>query len=123
MFRSKKRKHKKEKKEKSEKAEVIVDDDAISHGEWWKCKKLSEITGSIAIEFAEGQYVKSLDDGTFTIGIKHAKGDPPSFDEEFTAFIVNDSKIYIKSGYGKYLKVESNNVITGRSDAAGTLVT
>jgi protein FRG1 len=38
-----------------------------------------------------------------------------------TAFIINDSKIYIKSGFGKYLKVESNNVITGRSDAAGTL--
>lgn len=101
---------------------MIVDDDAIAHGGWWKCTKLSEITGSVCIEFAEGQYIKSLDDGTFTLGIKHPKGEAPSFDEELTAFIINDSKIYIKSGYGKYLKVETNNVITGRSDAAGTLV-
>lgn len=66
--------------------------------------------------------MKSLDDGTFTLGVKHDKNDGPAFDEELSAFIINDSKIYIKSGYGKYLKVESNNVITGRGDAAGTLV-
>lgn len=84
---------------------------------------MSEITGSIAIEFADHQYLKSLDNGTFSIGVKHSKNEPPAFDEELSAFIVNDSKIYIKSGYGKYLRVESNNVITGRSDAAGSMVT
>lgn len=97
-----------------------MDEDAVEHGGWWRCTKLTEITGSIAIEFQERQYVKSVDDGTFILGVKHDKGDPPAFDEEFTAFIVNDSKIYIKSGYGKYLKVDTNNVIVGRSEAAGT---
>lgn len=82
---------------------------------------MEQITGSIALEFQERQYVKSLDDGTFILGVKHDKGDPPAFDEEFTAFIVNENKIYIKSGYGKYLKVETNNVIVGRSDAAGKM--
>jgi protein FRG1 len=101
---------------------VIVDEDAVAHGGWWKCTKLQDISGSISIEFQDGQYVKSLDDGTFTLGVKHPAGEGPGFDEELTAFIVNDSKIYIKSGYGKYMKVESNNVITGRSDAAGNLV-
>ena len=72
------------------------------------------------IEFQERQYVKSLDDGTFILGAKHEKNDPPEFDEEFSAFIVNDSKIYIKSGFGKYLKVDTNSMIVGRSEAAGT---
>lgn len=122
MFcRSKKRKHNKEKQEKPEEV-AIVDDDALNHGGWWKCTKLSEITGSIAIEFADHQYLKSLDNGTFTLGVKHSKTEPPAFDEELSAFIVNDNKIYIKSGYGKYLRVEANNVITGRSDAAGSMV-
>lgn len=73
FFRSKKRKHKKDKKEKSEKSKAleIVDNDAIEHGGWWKCKKLSEITGTIAIEFNDRQYVKSLDDGTFILGKKN----------------------------------------------------
>lgn len=61
-----------------------------------------------------------MDDGTFILGVKHDKGDPPAFDEELTAFIVNDSKIYIKSGFGKYLKVDTNNMIVGRSEAAGS---
>jgi protein FRG1 len=68
----------------------------------------------------ERQYVKAIDDGTFILGSKHPPGDPPHFDEEFAAFIVNENKIYIKSGYGKYLKIE-NNVVLGRSDAAGAL--
>ncbi|KAG5672592.1 hypothetical protein PVAND_002708 [Polypedilum vanderplanki] len=120
--RSKKRKHKKEKKEKSEKEKsaVIVDDDAVNHGGWWKCQKLSEITGTIAIEFQDGQYIKSVDDGTFILGAKHENRDGPAFDEEFSAFIVNDSKIYIKSGFGKYLAVDNKtNMVVGRSDAAG----
>lgn len=65
--------------------------------------------------------IKSLDDGTFILGPKHEKLDPPSFDEEFSAFIVNESKIYIKSGFGKYLKVDTNGMVVGRSDAGGQL--
>jgi protein FRG1 len=60
-----------------------------------------------------------VDDGTFVLGAKHAKGEGPAFDEQFMAFIVNENKIFIKSGFGKYLKVDSNDVIVGRSDAAG----
>ncbi|CRK90435.1 CLUMA_CG004123, isoform A [Clunio marinus] len=118
---SKKRKHKKEKKDREEKIQkaVIIDEDAINNGGWWICKEVSEITGSIVIQFGEHRFVKALDDGTFTLSAPHPKGEGPSFDEEFSSFIVNESKIYIKSGYNKYLKPEADGVITGRSDAAG----
>lgn len=96
-----------------------MDEDAINNGGWWICKEVAEITGSIAIQFGEHRFVKALDDGTFTLSAPHPKGEGPAFDEEFSAFIVNESKIYIKSGFGKYLKPESDGVLTGRSEAAG----
>ena len=80
---------------------------------------MSEITGSIAIQFGEHRFVKALDDGSFTLSTPHPKGEGPAFDEEFSAFIVNESKIYIKSGFGKYLRPEADGVVTGRSEAAG----
>lgn len=32
---------------------------------------------------------------------------------------MNDTKIFIKSGFGKYLRPEADGVVTGRSEAAG----
>lgn len=114
--RSKKRKHKKDKKDREDKKpkQLVIDEDAVANGGWWSCKQVSEITGSIAIQFGAHRYVKALDDGSFTLSAPHSKGEGPAFDEEFSAFIVNESKIYIKSGFGKYLRPESDNVITGR---------
>jgi protein FRG1 len=50
--------------------------------------------------------MKSLDDGLFTLGAPHDEGDPPSPEEIFTAIRINDDKIAIKSGYGKYLRID-----------------
>jgi protein FRG1 len=98
---------------------VIVDEDAIENGGWWKCTEVSQITGSIALQFGDHRFVKALDDGSFTLSAPHPKGEGPAFDEEFSAFIVNENKIYIKSGFNKYLRPESDGVVTGRSEAAG----
>lgn len=98
---------------------MVVDEDAIANGGWWTCKEVSEITGSIAIQFGEHRFVKALDDGSFVLSAPHTKGEGPAFDEEFSAFIVNDNKIFIKSGFGKYLRPEADGVVTGRSEAAG----
>lgn len=118
--RSKKRKHKKDKhKEEKKEKTVIVDEDAVNNGGWWICKEISEITGSIALQFGDHRFVKALDDGTFTLSAPHPKSEGPAFDEEFSAFIVNESKIFIKSGFGKYLRPEADGVVTGRSEAAG----
>ncbi|XP_031637505.1 protein FRG1 homolog [Contarinia nasturtii] len=120
---AKKRKHKhKDKKEKSDKKRAIIDEDSVKHGGWWKASKFEDIIGSVAIEFGGKQtYIKSLDNGLFTIGAPHDEGDGPSPEEIFTALAINDRHIALKSGYGRYLKVEKDGIITGRSEAVGAL--
>lgn len=120
IYRAKKRKHKKDKKEKSDKKRAIVDEDSIKHGGWWRASKFEDIIGSVAIEFGKQTYIKSLDNGLFTIGAPH-EGDGPSPEEIFTCVTINDRHIALKSGYGRYLKVEKDGIITGRSEAVGAL--
>lgn len=48
-------------------------------------------------------------------------GDPPAPEEVFTAFPVGETKITLKSGYGKYLGIDKNGIVVGRSDAVSTL--
>lgn len=57
----------------------------------------------------------------FTLGAPHDRGDGPAPEEIFTAFPINDSKVAFKSGYGKYLKVEKDGMVTGRSDAVSAV--
>lgn len=81
----------------------------------------NDLTGSVAIEFSPSAYVKALDNGLFTLGAPHDEGDGPSPEEILTAIKVNESKIALKSGYGKYLGIDKNGVVTGRSDAVGSM--
>lgn len=118
-FRPKKRKHKHHDKERSDKNRTVVDDDALQHGGWWKTSEFGQIVGTVAIEFGKNAYIKSLDDGTFTLGAPHDDGDGPAPEEILTALQINDRHLAFKSGYGKYLKVEKDGVITGRSEAVG----
>ncbi|XP_055638296.1 protein FRG1 homolog [Toxorhynchites rutilus septentrionalis] len=117
-----KRKHKKHKKEKdSKRTRVEVDEDALKHGGWWKVAKVTEMTGSVAIQFGKRAFVKALDNGLFTLGAPHDEGDGPDPEEIFTAVAINEEKVAFKSGYGKYLKAEKDGVITGRSDAVSAV--
>lgn len=120
FFRAKKRKHK-HKDKKSEKKRVLVDEDAIKHGGWWRATKFEEITGTVAIQFGNRTYIKSLDNGMFTLGAPHDEGDGPAPEEIFTALPINEQRIAFKSGYGKYMKAEKDGVITGRSDAVSAV--
>lgn len=122
QYRAKKRKHKhKDKHEKNEKKRAVVDEDAVKHGGWWKVTKFDEITGSVSIGFGKRTYVKSLDNGLFTLGAPHDEGDGPAPEEIFTALKINDERIAFKSGYGKYLKVEKDGTVSGRSEAVSAL--
>uniref|UniRef100_A0A2M4BX02 Protein FRG1 homolog n=1 Tax=Anopheles marajoara TaxID=58244 RepID=A0A2M4BX02_9DIPT len=116
-----KRKHKKDKKEKEAKKAMVVDTDAVKHGGWRAVKQTTEITGPIALQFDKQAYVKALDNGLFTLGAPHNEGDPPDPEEILTAVLINEDKVAFKSGYGKYLKVEKDGMITGRSDAVSAL--
>ncbi|XP_021927044.1 protein FRG1 homolog isoform X3 [Zootermopsis nevadensis] len=106
----------------------VKDEDALKHGGWWKVKQIEEMTGSIAVEFGNQTYVKALDNGLFTLGAPHSEelkvacaGEGPSPEEVLTAFNVNDVKVALKSGYGKYLRVDKDGAVTGRSDAVGPM--
>lgn len=92
----------------------------VVSGGWWKVNLFEEISGTIAIEFGNSRsYVKALDDGRFTLGAPHRITEQPSPEEIFTAIKINDNKIALKSGYGKYLKVDKDGEVIGRSDAVG----
>ena len=53
------------------------------------------------------------------MGEVHDKGDGPAPEEIFTASRVDDQHIAIKSGYGKYLGVNKEGVVSGTADAIG----
>uniref|UniRef100_A0A2R9CQQ5 Uncharacterized protein n=1 Tax=Pan paniscus TaxID=9597 RepID=A0A2R9CQQ5_PANPA len=79
-----------------------------------------EISGTIAIEMDEGTYIHALDNGLFTLGAPHKEVDEgPSPPEQFMAVKLSDSRITLKSGYGKYLGINSDELVVGRSDATG----
>lgn len=87
-------------------------------------KKFTEITGSVALQFGRGTYVRALDNGLFALGAPHPVGEPPAPEEILTAFPVNETRVAFKSGYGKYLNVTirsagEDDLVTGRSDAVG----
>lgn len=117
---SKKRKRKISESE-SAKRTPQTDEDAISHGGWWKVSNILDICGLTAIEIGKNTYLKALDNGMFTLGEPHKEGEGPAPEEILTAFQSNANKVAFKSGYGKYLRVELDGVVTGRSEAVGNM--
>ncbi|XP_065341766.1 protein FRG1 [Cloeon dipterum] len=114
----KKRKHRKHEDDNGEKDRQL---DILKHGGWKEIDGFSELKGSVAIEFGNSAYVKALDNGLFTLGAPHDDGDGPAPEEVLTAIIVSETKIALKSGYGKYLGIDKKGVVTGRSDAVGSM--
>lgn len=120
----KKHKHKKHKKRKHDEIDtdvpVIEDGDTPKHAGWWLAKKFDNITGNTVIEMGEYRYIAAQDNGRFKLGPQRAEGEEPDPIEILTAVKVNDTKIALKSGYGKYLSVDPNGYVIGRADAIGT---
>ncbi|KAF3420097.1 hypothetical protein E2986_07330 [Frieseomelitta varia] len=123
ILKGEKKRVKKRKLKKQEKEHIITseDKDTINHGGWWKATQVSEVTGTVAIEFGNHVYMKALDNGLFTLGVPHNEGEGPSPEEILTAFPISETKIALKSGYGKYLGVDKKGVVVGRSDAVGMI--
>ncbi|XP_068445200.1 protein FRG1 [Clinocottus analis] len=115
LSKGKKRKHKDKKKKAGdgeEKADVV--------GGWWSVTNFGEISGSVAIEMQTNAYIHAMDSGLFTIGAPHNDGEGPDPPEQFTAVKLSDTRIALKSGYGKYLGINSEGLVVGRSDAIGS---
>ncbi|MEE6460752.1 hypothetical protein FKM82_001089 [Ascaphus truei] len=69
----------------------------------------------------KGAYIHALDNGLFTIGAPHKDDDAgPAPPEQFTAIKLSDSRIALKSGYGKYVGINSDGLVIGRADAIGS---
>ncbi|KAM8787204.1 protein FRG1 [Rhynchonycteris naso] len=117
---SKAKSKKKKSKEKKRKREDDEETQLDIVGIWWTVTNFGEISGTIAIEMDRGTYIHALDNGLFTLGAPHKEVDEgPSPPEQFTAVKLSDSRIALKSGYGKYLGINSDGLVVGRSDAIG----
>ena len=117
------KKHKSKHKDETRDEDAPVrrkDDDADDHGGWWCVSDISDIVGAVAIELSPNCYMLAQDNGLFSIGPPHNQGEGPSQEEILTAIKIDDSKIALKSGYGKYLSVASDEKVIGRSDAIGS---
>jgi len=123
--RKKSKKSKKEKKEKKAKKRKHEDNsekaDEEDHGGWYQYKSVEEMKpGLTSIEFGDRAYVFSLDTGLFTLGVpRKGEGEngSPQPEEQYFLSKLSDTKIALKSGYGKYLAVAKSGEIMGRSDA------
>uniref|UniRef100_A0A4W3IW92 Protein FRG1 n=1 Tax=Callorhinchus milii TaxID=7868 RepID=A0A4W3IW92_CALMI len=89
-------------------------------GGWWAVQGFGSITGTVAIEMGKGTFIHALDNGLFSLGAPHKDDEGPDPPEQFTAIKLSDSRIALKSGYGKYLGINSDAVVIGRSDAIGS---
>ena len=88
-------------------------------GMWWMVTNFGEISGTLAIEMDKRTYIHALDNGLFTLGASHKEADEgPSPPEQFTAVKLSDSRIALKSGYEKYLGINSDRLV-GCADAIG----
>lgn len=114
-------KKRKSKKQEREHVNATENKDTIAHGGWWKATSVSEVTGTVAIEFGNQTYMKALDNGLFTLGAPHREGEGPSPEEILTAFPISETKVALKSGYGKYLGVSKKGIVIGRNDAVGMI--
>ncbi|KAF7248630.1 Protein FRG1 [Varanus komodoensis] len=119
VLKGSKSKSKKKNKDKKRKREENVEDQLDIVEGWWTVTNFGDITGTVAIEMGLGTYISALDNGLFTLGIPH-KDEGPTPPEQFTAVKLSETRIALKSGYGKYLGINSDGLVIGRSDAIGT---
>lgn len=71
------------------------------------------------IEFLPGRYAKALDNGNIALGDQHEPGEGPEEEEIFTAIRAPSNQFALKSGFGRYLSIDSNRRLVGLSEAIG----
>eukprot|EP00731_Ephydatia_muelleri_P038645 Em0842g1a len=102
--------------------EYVLGDSPISthEGKWKKVSAMEEIADRAIIEVCTGGYVTAEDDGSFTVGAPK-KTVIPSPAEIFTVVRVSETKVALKSGYGRYVGVNTAGELTGKAEAVGPL--
>ncbi|KAK5970133.1 Protein FRG1 [Trichostrongylus colubriformis] len=100
------------------------DPDADSHGGWWKIVDEVDLKGGEHVSFECGSgnccYLSAMDNGRFTIGLPHPEGEEPNPEEIFAVVKTpDDPKTSFKTGYGKYIGVDSNGALVATAEAIG----
>jgi len=114
---AKKEKKKAKKRKLDEKPDVFQLDETV-HGGWYKYINFEEMKpGLTGIEFGDRAYVFSLDNGLFTLGEPRKDDGMPQPEEQYFLSKISDTKISLKSGYGKFLGVDKSGIVTGRVEA------
>lgn len=73
----------------------------------------------MCIEFLPGCYAKSLSNGTIVLGQLHPPGEGPDEEEIFTVVCLTTDRFALKSGFARFLSVDSRNRLMGLSEAIG----
>ncbi|XP_002736728.1 protein FRG1-like [Saccoglossus kowalevskii] len=116
------KKHKKKKRKRDDDANDEKEEDAAAHGGWWTVSSIDEVHGTVAIEMNINSYLFALDTGIFSVGDMHMDAtEGPHPPEQLIAVRTSElqPEVALKSGYGKYLSVDNNGTVIGRSDAIG----
>ena len=101
--------------------DIPADDDAKQHGGWWKIRKFDQLAGgNVALQLHNTSYLFARDNGTLVCGDPHHEGDTGPVQEEiYTMIKISDTKIALKTGYGKYISVNAMGNVTARTEAVG----
>jgi protein FRG1 len=91
---------------------------------WWVIKQESDFRGGIEIAIEAGDssncYLKALDNGKFTLGPNHFNDLAPYPEEVLSLIKTPDStKFSLKTGFGRYLGVDSDGSLVAIAEAAG----
>jgi protein FRG1 len=113
---STKKKHAKKRKT-EDSASNLAKEDEQAHGGAWIIDNIDQVVGPIALEMREQMYIYGLDNGLFVLGSAHKSGEQAEQAEVLTAIKIDDKHVAFKSGYGKYLSVNTVGLLIGRSDA------
>uniref|UniRef100_A0A8R1Y5E3 Uncharacterized protein n=1 Tax=Onchocerca volvulus TaxID=6282 RepID=A0A8R1Y5E3_ONCVO len=118
-------KTKKKKKKLGEGDGTSIDPDIEIHGGWRSIDNETDLRGGINIciecDTTPGTYLAALDNGRFTTGGPHLAGEGPNPEEVLTLIKTpDDMLISLKTGFGKYVGVDSEGNLIATADAVGT---
>lgn len=92
----------------------------VELGGWVVLEDVDTVNGPVAIEILPYCYIKALDNGLFALGDPHPPGEEPFQEEILIAIKIDNAKRAFKSGYNKFLSIDHQSRLVGRSDAIGT---
>ena len=79
------------------------------NGGWWNVDSYTHIVGPVALQFANGAYIKALDNGKFVLGAPHGDGEVISFQSNLIQLIMIIIYGHAQSKYkSKRLKQKEN---------------